>query len=208
MRAILVANPKGGSGKTTVATNLAAGLATAQERVYLWDIDRQKSALTWLSIRPDHLPRVARLDGGDPKDRDSTDRSWVVIDTPAGLHGKNLEHALRLADKVIIPVQPSVFDMAATRDFLDALLSGQVHHGRRLTAGVVGVRVDPRTRAAATLEAFLKQYDLPILAYLRDTVLYTNAAFLGQSVFDLPRYLAERDAEQWKPVIDWVRGGR
>lgn len=206
MRAILVANPKGGSGKTTVATNLAVGLAAARERVYLWDIDRQKSALTWLSIRPDHLPRVARLDGGDPKDRDSGSQSWVVIDTPAGLHGKNLEHALRLADKVLIPVQPSVFDMAATRDFLDALLSEKRVSGRRPPVAVLGVRVDSRTRAAATLEAFLKQYNLPILTFLRDTVIYSNAAFLGQSVFDLPRYLAERDIEQWGPVIEWVCG--
>ncbi|TXF11098.1 AAA family ATPase [Pelomicrobium methylotrophicum] len=207
MRAIVVANPKGGSGKTTVATNLAAGLAAANERVYLWDIDRQKSALTWLSIRPAHLPRVARLDGGDPKDRDPGDDSWVVIDTPAGLHGKNLEYALRLAEKVLIPVQPSVFDMAATRDFLDTLLAEKAVRRHKVSIGVVGVRVDPRTRASATLEAFLQQYHLPILTFLRDTVIYTNAAFLGQSVFDLPAYLTERDRQQWSPVLDWARNG-
>ncbi|MFZ5556416.1 MAG: AAA family ATPase [Pseudomonadota bacterium] len=205
MRGILVVNPKGGSGKTTVATNLAAGLAQGDERVLLWDIDRQKSSLTWLSIRPEHLPRVSRLDGADSAERGGHDRSWVVVDTPAGLHGKNLEHALRLAEKVVIPVAPSMFDMAATRDFLDALLKEKLVRKHRLEVAVVGVRVDPRTRAAGTLEAFLKQYELPILGYLRDTVLYANVAFSGQSVFDLPRYLAERDVEQWQPILEWVR---
>lgn len=205
MRGVLVVNPKGGSGKTTVATNLAAGLARADERVLLWDIDRQKSSLTWLSIRPHHLPRVARLDGAGGSGAEGHDRSWVVVDSPAGLHGKNLEHALRLAEKVLIPVAPSMFDMAATRDFLDSLLREKAVRKRRLQVAVIGVRVDARTRAAHTLEAFLRQYELPILAYLRDTVLYANVAFSGQSVFDLPRYLAERDLEQWQPILDWVR---
>jgi chromosome partitioning protein len=205
MRGILVVNPKGGSGKTTVATNLAAGLAQGDERVLLWDIDRQKSSLTWLSIRPQHLPRIARLDGAGEAGGDENDRSWVVVDTPAGLHGKNLEHALRLAEKVVIPVAPSMFDMAATRDFLDSLLREKLVRKQRLEVAVVGVRVDPRTRAAHTLEAFLSQYELPILGYLRDTVLYANVAFSGQSVFDLPRYLSERDLEQWQPILEWVR---
>jgi chromosome partitioning protein len=205
MRGILVVNPKGGSGKTTVATNLAAGLAQDDERVLLWDIDRQKSSLTWLSIRPQHLPRVARLDGAEAAGEDDQDRSWVVVDTPAGLHGKNLEHSLRLVEKVLIPVAPSMFDMAATRDFLDGLLKEKLVRKRRLEVAVIGVRVDPRTRAAGTLEVFLKQYELPILGYLRDTVLYANVAFSGQSVFDLPRYLAERDVEQWQPILEWVR---
>lgn len=211
MRAILVANPKGGSGKTTLATNLAAALAAQNNnRVYLWDVDRQKSSLLWLSQRPPSLPRIARLDDPEKGESDegakdgAKDGAWVIIDSPAGLHGKNLEHAIRLAEKILIPVAPSVFDMAATRDFLDSLLGEKVVRKHRTAVGIVGVRVDPRTRAAVTLEAFLRQYDLPILACLRDTITYANAAFTGHSVFDLPRYQGERDVEQWGPILDWV----
>lgn len=205
MHALLVVNPKGGSGKTTLATNLAAGLAHAGETVYLWDIDRQKSALTWLAQRSPALPSVHRLDSRDKPLARPESRSWVVIDTPAGLHGKSLEHALTLAHKILVPVVPSMFDMAATRDFLDALLKGKGSRRKHLI-GIVAMRVDARTRAAATLEAFLRQYELPILAHLRDTVLYVNSAFTGQSIFDLPAYLTERDLQQWVALIEWVRG--
>ncbi|MBI2314387.1 MAG: hypothetical protein HYU77_18015 [Betaproteobacteria bacterium] len=70
---------------------------------------------------------------------------------------------------------------------------------------VGGMRVDPRTRAATTLEQFLQQYDLPVLTYLRDTMVYVNAAFAGEGIFDLPYYASDRDREQWGPVIEWVR---
>lgn len=205
MRSILVVNPKGGAGKTTVATNLAGGLASRHHDVLLWDLDRQHSSLTWLSMRPAEVPRIRRLDRREgespgPGDKDT----WLVIDSPAGIHGKSLSHTLKYADKVIVPVQPSVFDMAATSVFLQALAEEKVVRKSRTFVGVVGVRVDPRTRAAATLEGFLAQFDLPVLTYLRDSQVYPNAAFNGLSIFDLPPYLSERDQQQWEPVLDWV----
>ena len=208
MRSILVANPKGGSGKTTVAVNLASGLAGRGEDVYLWDLDRQQSSQTWLGIRPAHVPVVHGLAIREPNDRpDFGKASWLIIDSPAGFHGKNLSHAVRLAAKIVVPIQPSVFDMAATSAFLQVLRDEKAVRKSRAFVGIVGVRVDPRTKAAATLEAFLEQFDLPILGFLRDSQIYPNAAFNGLSVFDLPRYLTERDLEQWAPVLDWVAGG-
>lgn len=205
MRVILLANPKGGSGKTTVATNLAAALAARGERVYLWDLDRQKSALEWLSLRAPALPVIHRLDGRRPDEpRGSADGGWMILDSPAGLHGKNLGHAVKAAEKVIVPVQPSVFDMAATRDFVRSLMEEKAVRKARTCVAIVGVRVDPRTRAAATLRGFLAQYDLPVLSFLRDTQLYPNSAFTGRSIFDLPLSLAEQDVAQWSAVIDWV----
>lgn len=205
MRSVLVVNPKGGSGKTTVATNLAAGLAGTKEQVYLWDLDRQQSSLTWLAMRPRHVALVNRLDrreeDGDP---DLGKGRWLVIDSPAGLHGKGLSHALKVADKVLVPVQPSVFDMTATSAFLQLLREEKAVRKNKAFIGVLGVRVDPRTRAAATLEAFLAQFGLPILTYLRDSQIYPNAAFNGLSIFDLPHYLTERDREQWSSVLKWV----
>ena len=206
MRSILVVNPKGGSGKTTVATNLAGALAARHGEVLLWDLDRQQSALTWLSMRPSHVPRIVRLDRReDDPGRINAKRDWLVIDSPAGLHGKSLSHALKHADKVVVPVQPSVFDMAATSAFLQILLEEKAVRRSKALVGVIGVRVDPRTRAAATLEAFLQQFDLPVLTYLRDSQIYPNAAFNGMSIFDLPPYVAAREQEHWQPVIDWLR---
>ncbi|SCY45225.1 chromosome partitioning protein [Nitrosospira sp. Nl5] len=206
MRTILVANPKGGCGKTTLATNLAAYLAGQNQRVAMWDLDRQKSSLDWLALRAAELPAITSLDADrneiNPVIPDNND--WLVLDSPAGIHGKNLAQALKLAHKIVVPVQPSIFDMAATRDFLDRLMEEKAVRKHKAFIGIIGMRVDPRTRAAATLEQFLKQYDLPILTYLRDTMVYVNAAFTGKSIFDLPSYLAERDLTQWQPLIEWV----
>jgi chromosome partitioning protein len=205
VHSILVVNPKGGSGKTTVATNLAGGLARRGEQTYLWDLDRQQSSLTWLAMRPRHVALVNRLDRGEEEgEPDLAEGSWLVIDSPAGLHGKNLSHALKIAQKVLVPIQPSVFDMTATSAFLQALGEEKAVRKNRAFVGILGVRVDPRTRAAATLEAFLGQFGLPILTYLRDSQIYPNAAFNGLSIFDLPYYISERDLEQWSPVLDWV----
>jgi chromosome partitioning protein len=206
MRTILVANPKGGSGKTTLATNLAACLAWQNQRVAMWDLDRQKSSLDWLKLRPIELPSIASLDAERDEERPEIPEGydWLLLDSPAGIHGRNLAHALKLANKVIVPVQPSVFDMAATRDFLDRLMEEKTIRKHKTFISVIGMRVDPRTRAAATLELFLRQYDLPVLTYLRDSMTYVNTAFTGRSIFDLPRYQNERDLEQWQPLIDWV----
>jgi chromosome partitioning protein len=207
MQTILVANPKGGCGKTTLATNLAAYFAGQNQRVVMWDMDRQKSSLGWLALRPAEFPSITHLDAErDEIDPDiPQDSDYLVMDSPAGMHGKNLAHALNLAHKIIVPVQPSVFDMSATRDFLDRLMEEKAVRKHKAFIGIIGMRVDPRTRAAATLEQFLKQYDLPVLTYLRDTMVYVNAAFNGKGIFDLPPYQTERDLPQWQPIIEWVR---
>ncbi|MBI3526944.1 MAG: ParA family protein [Betaproteobacteria bacterium] len=205
MKAILIANPKGGSGKTTLATNLAGSLAVRKQKVFLWDLDRQQSSLTWLAMRPANRPVIHRLDAKD--DEESAiprGSSWLILDSAAGLHGKNLAHALKIAHKIIVPIQPSVFDMAATSAFLQTLLEEKTVRKHKTFIGVVGMRVNPRTRAAATLEAFLAQFKLPVLAYLRDTQIYVNAAFNGLSLFDLPGYLSGKDLEQWQPILDWI----
>jgi chromosome partitioning protein len=206
MKSILVINPKGGSGKTTLATNLAGGLARmGGQGVKLWDLDRQHSALEWLSLRPTDRPLVTPLVGKPRQDdRPANAADWLVLDAPAGIHGKTLQRALKIAHKVIVPIQPSVFDMAASGDFLAELLEDSALRKQQSRIGIVGMRVDPRTRAAATLGAFLQQYDLQILTWLRDTQVYANAAFNGLSIFDLPESVGGRDTEQWRPIFNWV----
>jgi chromosome partitioning protein len=199
MHVILVANPKGGSGKTTLSVNLAGYLAASGERVALLDLDRQKSATQWLALRDAGLPEIRLLAEGQ-----GNGDGWLVIDSPAGLHGKNLEHALKLAHKVIVPVAPSLFDIRASQDFLTALQAEKAVRRGRAFVGVVGMRVDARTRAGVTLEGFMAQQDLPVLAHLRNTQNYVNAAFEGKSLFDLPPHIVDRDVEQWQGLTDWL----
>jgi chromosome partitioning protein len=206
MKSILIVNPKGGAGKTTLATNLAAGLASAGEQdVRLWDLDRQRSSMAWLDLRPADRPAIGALTGRAGDDSGSRDSGgWLVLDAPAGIHGKTLQRALKIANKVIVPIQPSIFDMAASAAFLQELVQQKAVRRQKSVVGIVGMRVDPRTRAAATLGAYLQQYDFPILTWLRDTQVYANAAFNGLSIFDLPFSVSGRDTEQWRPILDWV----
>ena len=206
MKSILIINPKGGAGKTTLATNLAGALANVGDQdVKLWDLDRQHSALDWLALRPADRPPIRAMNEARPDDRSSSgDSGWLILDAPAGIHGKMLDRALKVAHKVIVPIQPSVFDMAATGNFMQDLLKEKSVRKHKTFVGMVGMRVDPRTRAASTLGAFLHQFDLPIVTWLRDTQVYANAAFNGLSIFDLPASVSGRDIEQWHPLLAWV----
>lgn len=201
MKTILIANPKGGSGKTTLSVNIAGYLANRGQRVALLDLDRQQSASRWLALRPDDLPPIRILES--KKDEDQRN-DWLVIDSPAALHGKNLAHAVKLASKIIVPVAPSLFDLQASRDFLQTLAEEKKVRNSKCHIGIVGMRMEMRTKAAWALEHFLATFDLPILAYLRETQVYVNAAFEGKSLFDLPPYLAERELEQWAFLQDWL----
>ncbi len=205
MKAFLVANPKGGSGKSTLATNLAGYFAAQRHDVMLGDIDRQQSSREWLGMRPFELPSIDTWDiGHDHIARPPKGTTHVVLDTPAGLHGKLLEKVLKLSTRVIVPVQPSMFDMRATRHFLTELLSEKAVRKGKADVAVIGMRVDARTRAAADLERFFATFDLPVLAYLRDTQVYVQAAAAGMTIFDLPPSRAERDLAQWQAIIDWA----
>jgi chromosome partitioning protein len=208
----MIANPKGGSGKSTLATNLAGYFARAGHEVMLGDIDRQQSSREWLRLRSKALPPIQSWEIERDNDKDKPARppkgtSHVVLDTPAGLHGKALDRVLKIVNRVIIPVQPSLFDILATRNFLDALLEEKAVRKEQAFVAVVGMRVDARTRAAGELERFLSSYDLPVLAYLRDTQLYVQAAANGLTLFDLSVSRAEKDLDQWQPIVDWVNQG-
>lgn len=203
MRAVLVANPKGGAGKTTLATNLSGYFANQGKKVTLCDLDRQQSSLRWMAFRDPALPAITGYYGGNQISLNlPREAEWVVVDAPAGLQGYKLSDYLRAVDKVLVPLVPSVFDMAATEDFLNAV-RGEVR-GVRAKVGIVAMRVDPRTKAASMLEEFLKHFDIPIVAYLRNTQNYVNVAAAGATVFDPPKAKHRRDLEQWSSLISWL----
>jgi chromosome partitioning protein len=201
MQTILVANPKGGSGKTTLSTNIAGYLASTGKHVAMLDLDRQKSFSLWLAQRDSSLPIIWPLQNDQERSKEA---DVLVIDSPAGLHGKNLDHAIKLVQKVIVPIAPSLFDIQASYDFLLELSEEKATRKGRVEIGVVGMRMAPRTRAAATLEQFLAQLDVPVLAYLREAQVYVNAAFEGKSIFDMPHHIAGQDIELWTDLIKWI----
>ncbi len=205
MQTILVANPKGGSGKTTLATNIAGWLAGKRQRVGLLDADPQRSSTQWLERRPALFPSVAGFarDVGKKELKD-VGPEWLVIDSPAGLHGEDLRDAVKRADALIVPVSPSAFDMAATRRFLEAIHDHKAVREGGLPIALVAMRVDARTRSAAELDEFLHGFDLPVVTHLRDTQVYVYCARDGYSVFDLPRSRGEQDWEQWRPLTRWI----
>lgn len=205
MESFLIANPKGGVGKSTVATNLAGWFARQGQRVMLGDIDRQQSSREWLKLRSPALPHIAtwELDTDKPA-RPPKDTTHVVLDTPAGLHGKKLGQVLKLVTRVVVPLQPSIFDILATRHFLDQLAEEKEVRKHQAFIAIVAMRVDVRTRAAAELERFLADTGLPVVAHLRDTQNYVQAAAHGMSIFDFSASRGGKDWEQWQPLLDWA----
>jgi len=205
VQTILIANPKGGSGKTTLATNIAGWLAGKRQRVALQDADPQQSSSQWLARRPALFPSIAGFAGEvGKKDLKEVAPEWLVVDSPAGLHGESLRDAVKKADALIVPVPPSAFDMAATGRFLQQVADFKAVRERGLALALVAMRVDARTRSAEELDEFLKEFSFPLVTHLRDTKVYVYCARDGYSVFDLPRSRGEQDWEQWKPLTRWI----
>jgi len=205
MQTLLVANPKGGSGKSTLATNIAGWLAGRKQRVVLADFDPLRSSIEWLQRRAALFPAIEGWTPASGKD-DVREHNphWLIMDTPAGLHGDALRDAIRRADTLLVPVSPSAFDTAATQHFLDQIGEYKAVRKGDIAIGLVAMRVDPRTHSALELEDFLNAFDFPLVAHLRQTQVYVHCARDGLSVFDLPRSRAEADWEQWRPLTRWI----
>lgn len=205
MKVVAVVNPKGGVGKSTLSTNLAGYFAHRGESVMLGDADRQHSAREWLALRPSGLPPIRGWDlQTDDAARPPKGTERVVLDTPAGLHGKNLERILRSAERIIVPLQPSLFDILATKRFLAALNEEKAVRKGTLEVAVIGMRVDSRTRSAQELDRFLAGFDLPVLGGLRDTQVYVQLAARGLTLFDVNPLQVEKDLKQWTLLLKWL----
>ena len=208
MPVIVVANPKGGAGKSTLATNIAGYLAARGYSVMLGDADRQQSSKLWLGLRPAAARPIAGWDtgatsgGADEIVKPPKGTTHVVLDTPGGLHGWRFNDVIKLADKIIVPLQPSVFDIFATRTFLDQL--AEHRHAGKVQVGIVGMRVDSRTLAADKLRGFVDSLGLPVLGMVRDTQNYIHLAARGLTLFDVAPGRVEKDLEQWRGLCAWL----
>ena len=203
MPVIVVANPKGGVGKTTLSSNIAGYLASRGHAVMLGDADRQQSARTWLSLRPAGLPRIAAWEvSRDDLVRPPKGTTHVVLDTPAGLHGKRFDEVMKVADKVIIPLQPSIFDIHATHEFVRQLLAHR--RSDKVAMGIVGMRTREGTISSDQLRGFLGGVQIPVLGFVRDTQNYVHLAAHGLTLWDVSSNRFERDLEQWQPITQWI----
>ncbi|TXL66175.1 ParA family protein [Zeimonas arvi] len=207
MPVVAVVNPKGGVGKTTLATNLAGYFASTGRRTMLGDFDRQQSSAQWLKLRPPGLPPIETWAMNGSIARPPRGVTHVVLDTPAQLDGKRLANVVRVADRILVPLQPSMFDVLATGAFLESLREGFGNDADfRATVAVVGVRVDPRTHAAEQLGRFVASLDLPVAGALRDTQNYLHLAAHGLTLFDVPAQKVDKDLATWAPLLAWLEG--
>ena len=205
MPVIVVANPKGGVGKSTLSTQVAGYFASCGHAVMLGDVDRQQSSRQWLALRPPSLAPIRSWEvAHDDIVRPPKGTTHVVLDTPAGLHGWRLNDVLKLADKVIVPLQPSIFDILATQDFLRRLAEEKAVRQGEIDVGIVGMRVDARTRSAEQLHRFIDGLNLPVLSYLRDTQNYVQLAAHGLTLWDIAVSRVQRDLDQWQAILSWV----
>lgn len=204
MRRIMVLNPKGGCGKSTIATNLASYYASIGQSVSLVDFDEQSSSLDWLGARPSTVPKIRKIKAKEGDLLLPHGHGYLIMDVPAGIHGKDLKQYVKLAQTIIIPVLPSPMDIRATAKFIEELLLlGRVSRDRTRIA-VVANRVREYTRIYHTLERFLASLNIPFLTSIRDTQNYIRSAEQGLGIFELQPSLVQHDIEQWQPIIKWL----
>jgi chromosome partitioning protein len=202
MKKILVVNPKGGCGKTTLTTNLASYYALWEVPVALIDLDPQQSSLEWLAQRPKSLNPIEGIDGTHGRLSVPNHIQRVVMDAPARTNTTQLKRLFEHADEVLIPVLPSPIDIRAAGHFIGDLLLDRILRKSRI--GLVANRVRENTLIYNNLEAFLNKLKIPLITHLRDTQNYIRAAERGYGVFEMAPYLVDKDMDTWKPLIKWI----
>lgn len=205
MPVIAVINRKGGSGKSTMATHLAAWLANQKIAVMLGDVDRQQSTRAWLKRRP---PQLAPIAGWalDQKNilKAPAGITHVVLDTPGGLHGLELAKVIMSADTVLMPVCNSLFDRDSASICLQELRTLPRIASGRCRLGVVGMRLDARTKAADVLQEWAAAHAVEFVGSLRETQVYVRSLDSGFTIFDPHKPLQSADLAQWEPILAWT----
>ncbi|NOR51546.1 MAG: AAA family ATPase [Gammaproteobacteria bacterium] len=204
MRRIMILNSKGGCGKSTISTNLAGFYASQGIETRLLDLDPQQSSIEWLQLRPEEHPKIRGLSANVDNILIPNHKGVLIIDTPAGMRGKELKSYVRHAHTIIIPVLPSPIDMRATARFIESvLLLGRVNK-QKVRLAVVANRVRKQTRIYQGLKRFLDSLGIPFIAVLRESQNYIRAVDEGKTIFDAPHSIVENDLAQWRPIIKWL----
>ena len=209
MRSIMVLNAKGGSGKSTVATNLASYYATQGNKVILVDLDPQASSLDWLKARPSGRSSISGINGALGQYRVPRNADYVIYDTPAAVHGAELSALLRRAQSIIIPVLPSPIDMRAATPFVQKVLDNNRVARKEARVALIANRCREHYNIYHQLDSYLRKIrKAPFISVLRETQNYVRAAERGLGVFELPPYAVRKDLDQWDPIIRWLKSKR
>lgn len=210
MSVIAVVNRKGGCGKSTLATHIAAYCALRGAAVAIADIDRQQSTRTWLRQRKTQLAGEAMKITAwtvDPRSfvRPPVGIDHVVIDTPGGLTGLDLARVVMYADALVIPVGGSLFDRESAAACLAELRTLPRVASGRCRIGVIGMRVDADSDAGSALLAWSSEVNVQILAALPQSTSYVRCCDQGLTLFDRPLEEIESELAHWKPLLQWLR---
>ena len=214
MRTIIVLNPKGGCGKSTIATNIASYFAIKGKKVTLADCDPQGSSKDWLSVRPDIYSAINGIVVDDDRLKIPRNSEVLIIDTPAAVAEKRLSKYLRKAQSLIMPIIASPIDIRAAEKFLEELFSFKGTINNKIKIATVANRVREDTLIAAKLEYYLDNVKLPngkklpFMTMLRASQNYIHAAERGLSIFELPPSKTYYDREQWAPLLRWLTSKR
>ena len=204
MLRVLITNIKGGCGKTTIATNLAAAFAVGGFATGLAEVDRQRSSLSWLKLRDGHARPIQGLDWRKQVGEIPPGLRRLVIDAPANLRMRHVDDLIGEADLVVVPVLASVFDEASTERFLAKLDELKPIRKGRKTMALVANRLRPRSKATQRLESFLERLGQPIAARLGDRAIYGELAVQGLSIFDIDGQQARPVREEWRPLLNAI----
>lgn len=207
MKTVLVASSKGGVGKTTLATHLAARSALDGRRTVMVDADPQGSSRRWAEHRAALEAAVLPVDGTRRgwERRIPDDSQVVVIDAAAGAGARDLEAALARADAVVVPVTPSALDLDATVPFLDGLAAHPRVRRGELRVGLVANRLKPQTNNAQRTVELLETWPYPLVAQLRDSQAYVVTTAMGKSLFDYHSAQVREHQSDWAPLLKWLR---
>ena len=209
MRSVMVLNSKGGSGKSTVATNLASYYASQGNKVILVDLDPQASSLEWLASRPSGRGLISGIDGAAGQFRLPRNADYVIYDTPAAVQGVALSALLRRAQSIIIPVLPSPIDMRAATPFIKKVLDNNRVARKEARVALIANRCREHYNIYHQLDSYLRKVrKAPFISVLRETQNYVRAAERGLGVFELPPYAVRKDLDQWDPIIRWLNSKR
>lgn len=209
MRTILITNAKGGCGKSTLATSLAAYYASEGYPTALADYDTQASSIEWLAQRPESYPKIAGLHSYESGLRElPRNTEYLIVDAPARSTGPELNMLLRRAESIVVPVLPSPIDIKASRKFVTELLATRKVSDKQARVALVANRVRESTLIFDELDDYLTRIRVPYVAYLRDAQNYIRGYQRGLGIHELPEYLAWPDWEQWEPLLRWLRSKR
>ena len=208
MRKIMTINPKGGCGKTTLATNMASYFVQEGYNVTLADYDLQQSSMDWLKVRPEEYPDIHGIDATSGPVKAPRSTNFLIMDAPAAVHGAELAEMVKKAETLVIPVLPSPVDMRACAHFIKELLTVGKVSRKQTRMVVVANRAREYTIAYHQLEAFLGALKIPFITTLRDSQSYIRAADQGLGIFELAPSSVYTDLEQWEPLVRWLKSKR